>query len=53
MNRATAYGGRESVKVLLALLDQEAAAQPCANKADLLSEDRGTSVVTLFRSAKR
>lgn len=41
------------MKVLLALLDQEAAAQPCANKADLLSEDRGTSVVTLFRSAKR
>ncbi|XP_051910962.1 PCNA-interacting partner isoform X2 [Hippocampus zosterae] len=57
VNRATAYAGRESVKVLLALLDEEAAAQPCANKADLLSEDRpgldgsrGTSVVTLFRS---
>ncbi|XP_019749140.1 PCNA-interacting partner [Hippocampus comes] len=35
VNRATAYGGRESVKVLLALLDEEAAAQPCAKKDEI------------------
>ncbi|XP_057712165.1 PCNA-interacting partner [Corythoichthys intestinalis] len=57
VNHATAYGGRDTVKVLLALLDDEAAAPPTANKADLLSEEQavldgsaGTSILTLFRS---
>ncbi|XP_014909539.1 PCNA-interacting partner [Poecilia latipinna] len=57
VNHATAYGGRETVKVLTALLDEEAVAPPCGNKADLLSEDQpvlsgaeGTCVLTLFRS---
>ncbi|XP_038137198.1 PCNA-interacting partner [Cyprinodon tularosa] len=57
VNHATAYGGRETVKVLLALLDEEALASPCPNKADLLSEDQpvlsgaeGTCVFMLFRS---
>ncbi|XP_077401322.1 PCNA-interacting partner [Vanacampus margaritifer] len=57
VNHATAYGGRDAVKVLLALLDNESVAEPCANKADLLSEDQpalngieGISVLTLFRS---
>ncbi|KAK0139413.1 PCNA-interacting partner [Merluccius polli] len=58
INHATALGGRDTVKVLMALLDQEALAAPCRNKADLLSEDpwtslagdEGTSMLTLFRS---
>ncbi|XP_076015806.1 PCNA-interacting partner isoform X2 [Genypterus blacodes] len=57
INHATAYGGRETVKVLMALLDEEALAPPCRNKADLLSEDQpvlsgdeGTCVLALFRS---
>ncbi|XP_061523634.1 PCNA-interacting partner [Phycodurus eques] len=57
VNHSTAYGGRDAVKVLLSLLDEEAVTTPCANKADLLSEDQpvlngseGTSVLTLFRS---
>lgn len=57
VNHATAYGGRDTVKVLLALLDEEALTPPCPNKADLLSEDQpvlsgaeGTSVLMLFRS---
>ncbi|XP_012729239.2 PCNA-interacting partner [Fundulus heteroclitus] len=57
VNHATAYGGRETVKVLMALLDEEALASPCPNKADLLSEDQpalsgaeGTCVLMLFRS---
>ncbi|XP_029902103.1 PCNA-interacting partner isoform X2 [Myripristis murdjan] len=57
INHATAYGGRETVKLLMGLLDEEALAPPCRNKADLLSEDQptlsgaeGTSVLTLFRS---
>ncbi|XP_061663422.1 PCNA-interacting partner [Syngnathoides biaculeatus] len=57
VNHATAYGGRDAVKLLLALLDEEAATPPSANKADLLSEDQpalngseATSVLTLFRS---
>ncbi|KAI4873701.1 hypothetical protein NFI96_005160 [Prochilodus magdalenae] len=40
INHATAYGGRESVKLLLALLDEEALAPPCRNKAELLTEDQ-------------
>ncbi|CAJ1054508.1 PREDICTED: PCNA-interacting partner [Xyrichtys novacula] len=57
VNHATAYGGRDTVKVLLALLDEEAVTPPCQNKADLLSEDQpvlngaeGTCILTLFRS---
>ncbi|TMS02995.1 PCNA-interacting partner [Larimichthys crocea] len=57
VNHATAYGGRDTVKVLMALLDEEASAPLCQNKADLLSEDQpvlsgaeGTSVLMLFRS---
>ncbi|XP_053719777.1 PCNA-interacting partner [Synchiropus splendidus] len=57
VNHATAYGGRDTVKVLLALLDEEALAPPCQNKADLLSEDQPTlngaqaiCVLSLFRS---
>uniref|UniRef100_A0A3P8U1A3 PCNA-interacting partner n=1 Tax=Amphiprion percula TaxID=161767 RepID=A0A3P8U1A3_AMPPE len=40
VNHATAYGGRDTVKVLMALLDEEAVTPPCPNKADLLSEDQ-------------
>lgn len=57
VNHATAYGGRDTVKVLMALLDEEALTPPCRNKADLLSEDQpvlsgaeGTCILTLFRS---
>nr|XP_057921785.1 PCNA-interacting partner isoform X1 [Doryrhamphus excisus] len=57
VNHATAYGGRDTVKLLMALLDEEALAPPCANKAELLSEDQpvlngseGTCVLTLYRS---
>ncbi|XP_074553782.1 PCNA-interacting partner [Halichoeres trimaculatus] len=57
VNHATAYGGRDTVKVLLALLDEEAVTAPCQNKAELLSEDQpvlsgaeGTCFLTLFRS---
>ncbi|XP_067346230.1 PCNA-interacting partner isoform X2 [Channa argus] len=57
VNHATAYGGWDSVKVLMAMLDEEALSPPCQNKADLLSEDQpvlsgaeGTCVLTLFRS---
>lgn len=45
------------MKVLLALLDEEALAPPCRNKADLLCEDQpvlsgseGTCTLLLFRS---
>ncbi|CAB1345949.1 unnamed protein product [Coregonus sp. 'balchen'] len=57
INHATAYGGRETVKVLIMLLDEDALAPPCRNKADLLSADQavlsgeeGTCMLTLFRS---
>ncbi|KAM9845550.1 PCNA-interacting partner [Aulostomus maculatus] len=57
VNHATAYGGRDTVKVLMALLDEEALTPPCRNKAELLSEDQpvlsgleATCVLTLFRS---
>ncbi|XP_049892793.1 PCNA-interacting partner isoform X2 [Epinephelus moara] len=55
VNHCTAYGGRDTVKVLMALLDEEALTPPCQNKADLLSEDQpvlsgaeGTCVLDLF-----
>ncbi|XP_031169424.2 PCNA-interacting partner [Sander lucioperca] len=57
VNHCTAYGGRDTVKVLVALLDEEALTPPCQNTADLLSEDQptlsgaeGTCVLNLFRS---
>ncbi|XP_042258600.1 PCNA-interacting partner isoform X1 [Thunnus maccoyii] len=57
VNHSTAYGGRDTVKVLMALLDEEALTPPCKNKAELLSEDQpvlsgaeGTCVLMLFRS---
>ncbi|XP_059182063.1 PCNA-interacting partner [Centropristis striata] len=57
VNHCTAYGGRDTVKVLMALLDEEALIPPCGNKADLLSEDQpvlsgaeGICVLNLFRS---
>ncbi|XP_054862631.1 PCNA-interacting partner isoform X2 [Amphiprion ocellaris] len=57
VNHATAYGGRDTVKVLMALLDEEAVTPPCPNKADLLSEDQpvlsgadGTCFLMMFRS---
>lgn len=44
------------MKVLMALLDGEALAPPCPNKAELLSEDQpvlngaeGTCILALFR----
>ena len=47
------------MKVLMALLDEEALTPPCQNKADLLSEDQptlsgaeGTCVLNLFRLAQ-
>ncbi|TNM91573.1 hypothetical protein fugu_019953 [Takifugu bimaculatus] len=57
INHATAIGGRDTVKVLMALLDEEALSPPCLNKADLLSEDQpivsggeANSFLALFRS---
>lgn len=57
INHATAIGGRATVKILMALLDEEALVPPCPNKADLLSEDQpilngeeGICVLTLYRS---
>ncbi|XP_042577984.1 PCNA-interacting partner isoform X2 [Cyprinus carpio] len=57
INHSTAYGGRETVKVLMTLLDEEALAPPCRNKAELLSEDHavlngssGFCLLTLYKS---
>ncbi|XP_068828346.1 PCNA-interacting partner isoform X3 [Capricornis sumatraensis] len=56
INHGTAYCGRDTVKALLVLLDEEAASAPTKNKAELLYDDEntihpnGTSVLTLFRS---
>ncbi|KAL2103103.1 hypothetical protein ACEWY4_002271 [Coilia grayii] len=57
INHATAYIGRDTVKVLLDLLDAEALAPPCRNKAELLTEDQavlngseGSSLLTLYKS---
>ena len=56
VNHSTAFGGRDTIKVLMALLDEEALTPLCKNKADLLGEDQpvlsgteGTSVLMLFR----
>ncbi|XP_004418085.1 PREDICTED: PCNA-interacting partner [Ceratotherium simum simum] len=56
INHDTAYCGRDTVKTLLVLLDEEAASAPTKNKAELLYDDEntirhnGTSILTLFRS---
>ncbi|KPP65375.1 PCNA-interacting partner-like, partial [Scleropages formosus] len=56
INHATAYGGRDTVKVLKTLLDEEALAPPCRNKAELLYGDHmdfnsnETCLLALFRS---
>lgn len=55
INHGTAYCGRDTVKVLLVLLDEEAVNSPTQNKAELLYDDESlnlfgiTSVLTLFR----
>ncbi|XP_012628115.1 PCNA-interacting partner [Microcebus murinus] len=56
INHGTAYCGRDTVKTLLVLLDEEAASAPTKNKAELLYDDEntihhnGTSILTLYRS---
>ncbi|XP_062472345.1 PCNA-interacting partner isoform X5 [Pezoporus occidentalis] len=56
VNHGTAYCGRDTVKVLLVLLDEEAVNPPTQNKAELLYDNENlnlfgiTSVLTLFRS---
>ncbi|XP_014690562.3 PCNA-interacting partner isoform X1 [Equus asinus] len=56
INHGTAYCGRDTVKTLLVLLDEEAASPPTKNKAELLYggentiHHNGTSILTLFSS---
>ncbi|XP_048463569.1 PCNA-interacting partner isoform X2 [Rhincodon typus] len=57
INHATAYGGRRTVKALIALLDEEAAHPPSEGKAELLygTEQHANIIgipcmLTLFRS---
>ncbi|XP_042693733.1 PCNA-interacting partner isoform X3 [Centrocercus urophasianus] len=56
INHGTAYCGRDTIKVLLVLLDEEAVSAPTQNKAELLYDDvnlimfGSISVLTLFRS---
>ncbi|KAM8820021.1 PCNA-interacting partner [Eudromia elegans] len=56
INHGTAYCGRDTVKVLQVLLDEEATNPPTQNKAELLYDDENlslfgiSSVLTLFRS---
>ncbi|XP_066853662.1 PCNA-interacting partner isoform X2 [Anser cygnoides] len=56
INHGTVYCGRDTVKVLLVLLDEEAVSAPTKNKEELLCDDENlnmfgiTSVLTLFRS---
>ncbi|XP_074082811.1 PCNA-interacting partner [Macrotis lagotis] len=56
INHDTAYCGRDTVKILLVLLDEEASNPPTANKADLLYGDENTTsytgipILTLFSS---
>ncbi|NP_001387806.1 PCNA-interacting partner isoform 37 [Homo sapiens] len=58
INHGTAYCGRDTVKALLVLLDEEAANAPTKNKAELLYDEEntihhhGTSILTLFRGCK-
>ncbi|KAM6383716.1 LOW QUALITY PROTEIN: PCNA-interacting partner [Alca torda] len=58
INHGTVYCGRDTVKVLLALLDEEAVSPPTQNKAELLYDDEslnlfGITCLTLFRSPAR
>ncbi|KAM8973147.1 PCNA-interacting partner [Pelodytes ibericus] len=60
INRGTASIGRETMKMLLILLDEEAANLPSKNKAGLLCADEenstlfgALSLVTLFRSPEQ
>ncbi|XP_056338085.1 PCNA-interacting partner isoform X2 [Oenanthe melanoleuca] len=59
INHGTAYCGRDTVKTLLVLLDEEAVNPPTQNKADLLCDNESlnlcgiTSVLTLFSSPAR
>ncbi|KAM4839654.1 PCNA-interacting partner isoform X8 [Urocitellus parryii] len=56
INHDTSYCGRDTVKTLLVLLDEEAARAPTRNKAELLYGDESTihcnatSILTLFTS---
>uniref|UniRef100_A0A8D2B5W2 PCNA-interacting partner n=1 Tax=Sciurus vulgaris TaxID=55149 RepID=A0A8D2B5W2_SCIVU len=56
INHDTVYCGRDTVKTLLVLLDEEAACVPTRNKAEVLYGDgstihcNATSILTLFRS---
>ncbi|XP_050001711.1 PCNA-interacting partner isoform X4 [Alexandromys fortis] len=55
INHDTAYCGRDAVKILLILLDEDAASAPTRNRAELLYNDEsavphsGASFLTLFR----
>uniref|UniRef100_A0A8D0L5J5 PCNA-interacting partner n=1 Tax=Sphenodon punctatus TaxID=8508 RepID=A0A8D0L5J5_SPHPU len=59
INHGTVYCGRDTMKSLLILLDEEAAQLPTKNKSELLFGDECvipfgvTSVLTLFRPARR
>ncbi|XP_041525472.1 PCNA-interacting partner [Microtus oregoni] len=56
INHDTAYCSRDAVKILLVLLDEDAANAPTRNRAELLYNDEstvphsGASFLTLFRS---
>ncbi|XP_068133045.1 PCNA-interacting partner [Hyperolius riggenbachi] len=56
INRGTALCGREMIKILIMLLDEEAANQPTKNKAELLCADEddtiigSISILSLFRT---
>ncbi|KAM4839664.1 PCNA-interacting partner isoform X18 [Urocitellus parryii] len=58
INHDTSYCGRDTVKTLLVLLDEEAARAPTRNKAELLYGDESTihcnatSILTLFTGYK-
>ncbi|XP_077328325.1 PCNA-interacting partner isoform X2 [Lithobates pipiens] len=58
INRGTALCGRETIKTLLVLLDEEAANPPSKNKADLLCSEGATlfgsiSILSLFRTPEQ
>ncbi|XP_077121734.1 PCNA-interacting partner isoform X2 [Ranitomeya variabilis] len=59
INRGTALCGRQTIKTLLILLDEEAASPPTKNKADLLCADvenalfGAVSLLSLFRSPEQ
>ncbi|XP_040200221.1 PCNA-interacting partner [Rana temporaria] len=58
INRGTALCGRETIKTLLVLLDEEAANPPSKSKADLLYAEDATlfgsiSILSLFRTPEQ